>query len=86
LPSFDTFAWHILRVSPNKYKYKSQYLTPCCGLEVQNPTQALKSFKDPVNTFDLNSKWERTLPSFSNCSWNIYRVPPYKNLTIKVDI
>jgi len=22
-------------------------LTPCCGLEVQNPTQALKSVKDP---------------------------------------
>jgi hypothetical protein len=38
-------------------------LTPCCGLEVQKPTQALKSVKDPGNTFDLNPKWSRTLPS-----------------------
>jgi len=30
-------------------------LTPCCGLEVQNPTQALKSVKGPGNTFDLNA-------------------------------
>jgi hypothetical protein len=28
-------------------------LTPCCGLEVQKPTQAHKSVKDPGNTFDL---------------------------------
>jgi hypothetical protein len=32
-------------------------LTPCCGLEVQKPTQALKSVKGPGNTFDLNPKW-----------------------------
>jgi hypothetical protein len=48
-------------------------------LEVQNPTQALKSVKSPGNTFDLNSKWERTLPSFGNFSWDIYRVPPIKS-------
>jgi hypothetical protein len=36
-------------------------LTPCCGLEVQNPTQALKTIKDPDNTVDLNPKWERKI-------------------------
>jgi hypothetical protein len=51
---------------------------------VQHPTQTLKSVKDPENTFDLNPKWERTLPSFGNFSWDIYRVPPNPN--IKVDI
>jgi hypothetical protein len=59
-------------------------LKPCCGFEVQNPTQTLKSVKDLGNTFDLNPKWERTLPSFGNFSWDIYRVPPNPN--IKVDI
>jgi hypothetical protein len=38
-------------------------LTPCCGLEVQKPTQSLKTVKDPGNTFDLNLKWARTIPS-----------------------
>jgi hypothetical protein len=33
---------------------------------VHNPTHALKSVKGPGNTFDLNPKWERTLPSFDN--------------------
>jgi len=37
-------------------------LTPCCGLEMQKPTQALKSIKGPGNTFDLNLKWARALP------------------------
>ena len=37
------------------------YLTPCCGLEVQKPNQALfKSVKGQVN--DLNPKGEKTLP------------------------
>jgi hypothetical protein len=51
-------------------------LTPYCGLEVQKPTQALKSVKGPGNTFDLNPKWERTLPSLIYFSWDIYREPP----------
>ena len=38
-------------------------MTPCCGLGVQKPTQALKSVKGPSNTFDSNPKWSRTLPS-----------------------
>jgi hypothetical protein len=42
------------------------------------------SVKVPGNTFDLNPKWQRTLPSFGNFSWDIYRVPPIPN--IKVDI
>jgi hypothetical protein len=60
-------------------------LTPCCGLEVQNPTHELKRVKDPYNTFDLNPKWERTLPSFGKFSWSIHRAPPL-NPNIKVDI
>jgi hypothetical protein len=51
-------------------------LTPCCGLEVQKPTQALQSVKGPGNTFDLNSKWARTLPSLIYFSWDIYTDPP----------
>jgi hypothetical protein len=63
-------------------------LTHCCGLEVQKPTQALKSVKGPGNTFDGNPKWARTLPSLIYFSWNIYRDPTsiiyFSN--IKVDI
>jgi hypothetical protein len=52
-------------------------LSAWMGLCTSNPLQgvALKSVSDPGNTFDLNPKWERTLPSFGNFSWNIYRVP-----------
>jgi hypothetical protein len=53
-------------------------LTPCCGLEVQKPTQALKSVKGPGNTFDLNPKWARTLPYLIYFSWDIHREPPPK--------
>ena len=63
-----------------KFKYQRWYLKSCCGLEVQNPTQALKSVKDPGNAFDLNPKWERTLLSFGNFSCDIYRpLPPKKS-------
>jgi hypothetical protein len=51
-------------------------LTPCCGLEVQKPTQTLKSVKGPGNTFDINPKWARTLPSLTYFSWDIYRDHP----------
>jgi hypothetical protein len=49
---------------------------------VQKPTQALKSVKDPANTFDWNTKWARTLPSFDICSWVIYRDPPNPNIKV----
>jgi hypothetical protein len=49
---------------------------------MQNPTQALKSVKDPGNTFDLNCKWERTVPYFGNFSWDIIRVPPNPNIKL----
>jgi hypothetical protein len=42
---------------------------------MQKPTQALKSVKDPGNTFDLNPKWSGTLPSLIYFSWDIYRDP-----------
>jgi hypothetical protein len=53
-------------------------LTPCCGLEVQKPTQALKSVKGLGNTLDLNPKpkWSRNLPSLIYFSSDIYRDPP----------
>jgi hypothetical protein len=51
-------------------------LTHCCGLEVQKPTQALKSVKGPGNTFDIKHKWSRTLPSLIYFSWDINRAPP----------
>jgi hypothetical protein len=50
-------------------------LTPCCGLEVQKPTQALKSVKGPGNTFDINHRWSTTLPSLIYFSWDINRDP-----------
>jgi hypothetical protein len=42
------------------------------------------SVKGPGNTFDLNPKWERTLPTFGNFSYDINSVPPL-NPNIKVD-
>jgi hypothetical protein len=75
LMSVGNLSWDIYRVPQKISKYQCWYLTPCCGNEVQKPTQAPKSVKDPKNTFDLNPKWERTLPSVGNCSWDIYRVP-----------
>jgi hypothetical protein len=75
LASFGNFSWDIHSPPKTKSKYQSWYLTLCCGFEVQNSTQALKSVKGPGNTFDINPKWERTLPSFGNFSWDIYRAP-----------
>jgi hypothetical protein len=63
-------------------------LTPYCGLEVQKAYQALKSVKDPGNTFDSNPKGSRTLPSLIYFSWDINRDHPSikKKSNIKVDI
>jgi hypothetical protein len=62
-------------------------LTPCCGLEVQKPTQALKSVKGPGNTFDLNPMWSRTLPSLIYFNGILKETsPPEKKSNIKVDI
>jgi len=55
-------------------------LTPCCGFEVQKPTQALRSVKGPGNTFDLNPKWARTLPFGIYFSWDIDRAFDRKKL------
>jgi hypothetical protein len=79
LPSLIYFSWDIHRDPPSTKQnsnIKVLYLTPCCGLEVQKPTQALKSVKDPGNTFDLSPKWSGTLPSLIYFSWDIYRDPP----------
>jgi hypothetical protein len=56
---------------------------------MQKPTQALESVNGPGNTFDLNPKWARTLPSLIYFSWDIYIETPLhtKNYSnIKVDI
>jgi len=49
---------------------------------VKKPTQALKSAKGPGNTFDLITKWSRTLPFLICFSWDIYR-DPLHNLLFK---
>jgi hypothetical protein len=72
--------------SPTKSKYQRWYLTPCCGLEVHNPTHAIKSVKGPRNTFDLNPKWSRTLPSLIYFSWDIYRDLQYQLWYLKKNI
>jgi hypothetical protein len=51
-------------------------LIPYCGLEVHKPTQALKAVKGPGNTFDINHRWSKTLPSLKYFSWDINRAPP----------
>jgi hypothetical protein len=63
-------------------------LTPYCGLKVQKPTQALKPVKGPGNTFDINYKWSRTLPSLIYIFHGIFIETPLhkKNSNIKVDI
>jgi hypothetical protein len=66
----------LIEPPPPKSKYQSWYLIPCCGLEVQNPTKAIKSVKDPDNIFELTPKWASTVPSVGNFSCDIYRVPP----------
>ena len=63
---------------PKKSKYQTWYLTPCCGLEVQYPTQTLNSVKGPGSILEINPKWERMLPSFGNFSSDIHSPPPPK--------
>jgi hypothetical protein len=46
---------------------------------MQKPTQALQSVKGPDNTFHINPKWTRTLPSFIYLSWDIHRDPLHKS-------
>jgi hypothetical protein len=55
---------------------------------VQKLTQALKTVKNPGNTFDLNPKWTRSLPSVIYFSCDINRDPPTQKTisNIKVDI
>ena len=81
------FMGYLYPPPKKKSKYQSWYLTSCCGLEVQNPTQALKSVKGLGKILDLNPMWERTLPSFGNFAWDIYRVPSpnFFSPNIKVD-
>jgi len=83
------FLLEIYRDPPSTkkiFKYQSWYLTPCCGLEVQKPTQALKSVKGPGNTFNSNRKWARTLLFFIYFYWKFIETPlPQKKSNIKVD-
>ena len=63
LPSEILHGIFIKPPHPQILIYRSWHLTPCCGFEVQKSTHALKSVKSIGNTFDLNPKWARTLPS-----------------------
>ena len=57
------FTWDISRAPfPNR----SCQLTPECGFEVQNPTQALKSVKGLGNTVEFNPRWEKL------CHWEFF--------------
>jgi hypothetical protein len=71
---------------PMKNILRTAKFLPTWGLG--KPTQSLKSVKGSGNTFDINPKWTRTLPSLTYCSWDIYRDPLstifFSN--IKVDI
>ena len=85
MSSIGNVSWDIYRVLQNENN-KSRYLTPCCGLDVQNPTQTLKSANGSSNTFDISPSGKELYPSFGNFSWDIYKPPPIKNPNIKVDI
>ena len=77
LSCVGNLSWDMYRDRPrNKATNQSWYLTPCSGFEVQKPTQVLKAVIGLGKTFNLNPKWERTLPSVGNFSWNIFKVPP----------
>jgi hypothetical protein len=41
--------------------------------------------KGPGNTSDINPKWQRTFPFFSNFSWDMYRVPLIKISKLIID-
>jgi hypothetical protein len=76
-----------------KTSIKDSNTTKCNQIWVPNnpyifTCNALKSVKGPGNTFDLNPKWSRTLPSLIYVSWDIYRDLPSikKNSNIKTDI
>jgi hypothetical protein len=47
-------------------------------------SKSLKSVKGPGNTFDLNPKWQRTLPSFGNFARDMYRVLPNPNINVDI--
>ena len=74
------FSWDIYNPTPKKIT--NWYLIPCCGFDLQNPAQALKSGKGPGNTFDLNPRWARTLPL--GIFHGIYIEPPKKIQTSKL--
>jgi hypothetical protein len=59
-------------------KYQCWYLTPYCGLEVEKPTQALKSVKGRGQYLWFKPKWSRTMPSLIYFSWDINTDPPPK--------
>ena len=69
LSSVGNLLWHIYRASTQS-KYQS------LSLRCRIPPRHLSQLKAHGNTFELNSKWSRTLPSVCNFSWNIYTASP----------
>ena len=53
------YRWYLWSSRP---QYQSWHLTPCCGLNMEKPTPALKRVEDLGNSYDLNSKRAITLP------------------------
>ena len=76
----------IFKETPNNSFNRSWYSTPCCGLEVRKPTQAVRSVKGRgYYTFDLNPKWAGTLSS--EIFHGIFKEIPLNNcVLIVVDI
>jgi hypothetical protein len=62
-----------------KYQLWSWYLAPCCGMEVQKPTQALKSVKGTSNTFDLKFLYLKPTAGcqISTLIFGFFRGAPY---------
>jgi hypothetical protein len=52
---------------------------------VQKPTQALKTVKGPGNTFELNPKWARTIPSEIKDNYGIFIQTPQQGVNFEED-
>jgi hypothetical protein len=77
LPTIIYVSWDINRDPTPQFSFQISKLIfdSLLGVEVQKPTQPVKTAKGSGNTFDLNPKWARTLPSLIYFAWDMYRDP-----------
>ena len=72
----ENFSWAFYR-DPSTillFKYQRWYLTPSCGIEVQKPIQALKSFNGLGEYLWSKPQVGKNF-AVGNFSWDIYRGP-----------